>query len=130
MARIESAELPQKEWIVGCTLKGKETDSRKKKKSTVHAETSSELILERAGLVIFKTALLELTAFRLIPAIYPVRRAKPENYWKQKLIPDMAYPAMESVIYLKLIPGNIFLDPLSFGPDRLYQSAQGLCRRN
>ena len=81
MARIESAELPQKEWIVGCTLKGKETDSRQKK-STVHAETSSELILERAGLVVFKTALLELTAFRLIPAICPVRRAKPENYWK------------------------------------------------
>ena len=35
--------------------------------TTVRAEIITELILERAGPVIFKTVLLELVAFRLIP---------------------------------------------------------------
>ena len=51
---------------------------------TVHAEIIIELILERAGSVIFnKNFLLELIAFRLIPVIGPARRAKLEIYWKQ-----------------------------------------------
>ena len=50
---------------------------------TVRAEIITELIPERAGPVIFKTFLLELIAFRLIPVICPARRAKPENYWKR-----------------------------------------------
>ena len=50
--------------------------------TTVRAEIITELILERAGPVIFKTFLLELIAFRLIPVICPARRTKPENYWK------------------------------------------------
>ena len=33
--------------------------------------------------VLFKSFLLELIAFRLIPAICPARRAKPENDWKR-----------------------------------------------
>ena len=43
----------------------------------------TELILERAGPVIFKTFLLKLIAFRPIPVIFPARGAKPENYWKR-----------------------------------------------
>ena len=50
---------------------------------TVRAEISTEFILGREGPVIFKTFLLELIAFRLIPGICPARRAKPENYWKR-----------------------------------------------
>ena len=50
---------------------------------TVRAEIITELILERAGPVIFKTFLLEIIAFRLIPVICPARQAKPENYWKR-----------------------------------------------
>ena len=50
---------------------------------TVRAEIITELIPERAGPVIFKNALLELKAFRLIPVICPARRAKPENDWKR-----------------------------------------------
>ena len=50
---------------------------------TVCAEIITELILERAGPVIFRTFLSELEPFRLIPVIFPVRRAKaPENDWK------------------------------------------------
>ena len=49
---------------------------------TVRAKIITELILERAGPVIFKTFLLKLIALRLIPVISPARRAKPENYWK------------------------------------------------
>ena len=52
-------------------------------KNTVRAEIITELILERAGPVILKTLLLELIAFRPIPAICPARGAKPENYWKR-----------------------------------------------
>ena len=37
---------------------------------TVRAEIVTELTLERAGPVIFKTFLLELLAFRLIPVIF------------------------------------------------------------
>ena len=37
---------------------------------TVRAEIITELILERAGPVIFKTFLLELKAYRLIPVIF------------------------------------------------------------
>ena len=47
---------------------------------TVHAENITELIPKRAGPIIFKTFLLELIAFSLIPVICPARRAKPENY--------------------------------------------------
>ena len=52
-------------------------------KLTVCAESITELILKRAGPVIFKTLLLELTAFRPIPVICPAREVKPENYWKR-----------------------------------------------
>ena len=69
---------------------------------TVRAETITELILERAGPVIFKTLLLELIAFGLNPVICPARRAMPENYWKQESIPDRAYPVMKSVILVNL----------------------------
>ena len=51
--------------------------------STVRAEIITELILKRVGPVIFKTFLLELIAFRPIPAICPARGVKPENYWKR-----------------------------------------------
>ena len=50
---------------------------------TVRAEIITELILERAGQVIFKTFLLKLIAFTPIPVIFPAREAKPENYWKR-----------------------------------------------
>ena len=40
------------------------------------AEIIAELIPKRAGPVIFKTLLLELIAFRLIPVICPARIAK------------------------------------------------------
>ena len=50
---------------------------------TVRAEIITELILKRAGPVIFKTFLLELIAFRPIPVICPARGVKPENYWKR-----------------------------------------------
>ena len=40
---------------------------------TVSAEIITELILKRAGPVIFKTFLLELIAFRPIPVICPAR---------------------------------------------------------
>ena len=51
--------------------------------TTVRAEIMTELILKRAGPVIFKTFLLELIAFRPIPVICPARGVKPENYWKR-----------------------------------------------
>ena len=51
--------------------------------NTVRAEIITELIPKRAGPVIFKTFLLELIAFRLIPVISAARGAKPENYWKR-----------------------------------------------
>ena len=51
--------------------------------ATVGAEIITELILERASPVIFKSLLLELMAFRLIPVIGPARKAKPDNYWKR-----------------------------------------------
>ena len=50
---------------------------------TVRAEIITELILKRAGPVIFKTLLLELVAFGPIPVICPARGVKPENYWKR-----------------------------------------------
>ena len=70
------------------------------------------VLLERAGLVIFKTFLLELIAFRLMPVVCPARRAKPENYWKRELLPDRAYPTIKSVIFQTLIPENMFPDLL------------------
>ena len=79
---------------------------------TVRAEIITELILKRAGPVIFKTFLLELIAFRPIPVICPARGVKPENYWKWLLIPNRAHPEKKSVIFQKLIPGNLFPDPL------------------
>ena len=65
----------------------------------VRAETMTELILDRAGPVISKTSLLEATALRLIPIIVFVlqEEQKTENYWRQQLIPDGAYPSMKSV---------------------------------
>ena len=51
--------------------------------STVRAEIIAELILKRAGPVIFKTFLLELIAFRPIPVICPAGGVQPENYWKR-----------------------------------------------
>ena len=51
--------------------------------STVRAGIITELSLERAGPVIFKTFLLELIAFRPIPVNCPARGVKPENYWKR-----------------------------------------------
>ena len=50
---------------------------------TVRAEMITELILKRAGPVIFKTFLLELIAFRPIPVICTARGVKPENFWKR-----------------------------------------------
>ena len=51
--------------------------------TAVRAEIITEIILERVGPVVFKTSLLELIAFRLIPVICPARLVKPENYWKR-----------------------------------------------
>ena len=48
----------------------------------IQFEIITELILKRAGPVIFKTFLLELIAFRPIPVICPARGVKTENYWK------------------------------------------------
>ena len=79
---------------------------------TVRAEIITELILKRAGPVIFKTFLLKLISCRPIPVICPARGVKSENYWKRKLIPNRTHPAKKSVIFQKLIPGNIFPDPL------------------
>ena len=79
---------------------------------TVRAEIITELILERAGPIIFWIFYRKLKAFRLIPVIWPAIRARPEKYWKRYSIPDRAYPAITSVIYQRLIPGNIFPDPL------------------
>ena len=62
---------------------------------TVRAEIITELIPEGVRPVIFLTFLLEFKAFRLIPVICPVRRAKPENYWKRYLIPNKANPAIK-----------------------------------
>ena len=59
---------------------------------TVRAEIITELILARAGPEIFMNLLLDLIAFRLIPVIWPARRAMPENYWKRQLIPDRSSP--------------------------------------
>ena len=70
-------------------------------KCTVRTEIITELIPERVGPVIFKTFLLEFITFRLIPVICPARRAKPENYWNEELIPDRAYPAIKSVVFQK-----------------------------
>ena len=63
-----------------------------------------------------KNFLLEFMAFRLIPVICPAkkRRAKPENYWKRELISDRVHPAIKTLTSQKLIPGNIFPDPLWF----------------
>ena len=53
-------------------------------RNTVRAEIITELILKRAGPVIFKAfLLLELIAFGPIPVICPARGVKPENYWKR-----------------------------------------------
>ena len=67
--------------------------------SVLSTEIITELIPERVGPVISKTFFLEFIAFRLIPVICPARRAKPENHWKQILIPDRAYPAIKSIIF-------------------------------
>ena len=51
--------------------------------ANVRAEIITELILKRAGPVIFKTFLLELIDFRPMPVICPASGVKPENYWKR-----------------------------------------------
>ena len=56
----------------------------------------TELSLERAGPVIFRTFALELIAFRLIPAICPARRGIPESDWKRPLLPGKAYPTIKA----------------------------------
>ena len=61
--------------VLSIVLRGKSVDL-----STVCTEIIAELILERAGPVIFQTLSQELKAFRQIPVICPARRAKPENY--------------------------------------------------
>ena len=52
----------------------------------------------------FWTFFLEFLHFRLIPVMCPARKTKPEIYWKRLLIPDRAYPAIESAIYQKFVP--------------------------
>ena len=80
---------------------------------TVRAEIITELILERAGPVIFKTLLLELIAFRLIPVICPARRTKPKKLLETIINSSQGLSReKKSVIYQKLIPGNNFPDPL------------------
>ena len=44
--------------------------------------------------------MLELIAFRLIPVVCPARSSKPENVWRRSLIPDRAYPAIESLVVI------------------------------
>ena len=56
--------------------------------------------------------LLELSAFTLIPAIVLQKEEAQKITGNENLIPDRAYPAMKSVIFQKLIPENIFPDPL------------------
>ena len=60
---------------------------------------TTELILKGAFPLNFKIFLLELLAFRPIPAICPARGAKPKITGNDKLIPDSAHPAIKSVIF-------------------------------
>ena len=72
--------------------------------STVRAKTIAELIPEGAGPVIFKASFtgINVIAVRLIPVTCPARRgAKPENDWKQLLVPDRTYPAIKSAKFEK-----------------------------
>ena len=86
---------------------------------TVRVEIITELILKRAGPVIFKTFLLELIVFRPIPVVCPARGVKPENCWKRELIPSRAHPAKKISYFSEIIPGNIFRIRYNFGPDSL-----------
>ena len=52
------------------------------------AEIITELIPERAGPAIFKSFLLELIPFRLIPVICPAREAKPEKLLETRINSD------------------------------------------
>ena len=53
------------------------------KRHTVRTEIITELILERAGPVIFKTFLLEFKSLQPDSCNFSARRAKPENYWNR-----------------------------------------------
>ena len=57
----------------------KSVDPKRGNSGSVCAETIAELILAWASPFVFKTGLLELKAFTLIPVICPARREKPEN---------------------------------------------------
>ena len=69
-------------------------------KFTVSAKTITEFILERAGPVILMTFLLQLKAFRLVPATCPARGTRSANYWKRWLIPGRAYLRGPAAIFL------------------------------
>ena len=64
----------------------------------------------------------ELVALRLIPVICHARSAKPENYWDRWWIPDRAYPAMKSEVFLTqiFIPGNILGSAMALVPTVLW----------
>ena len=79
---------------------------------TVRAEIITELIMKRAGPVIFKTFLLELIAFRPIPVICPARGVSLKITGNDNYFQTGPIPQKKSVIFQKLIPGNIFPDPL------------------
>ena len=59
--------------------------------STHACPISKRAIFTPQDLVIAHTTLLELRPFRLVPIFYPARRAKTENDWQRKFIPDRAY---------------------------------------
>ena len=62
---------------------------------------------------------LELIAFRLVPVICPAIRAKPENYWKQYLIPDRAFPAKKTSNFSEIVSNfGVIIQGLFFG-DRI-----------
>ena len=48
--------------------------------------TITELILERAGPILFKTFSLKFIAFRLIPAMCPARQAKTKEITNEKVL--------------------------------------------
>ena len=72
---------------------------------------------ERARPVIFETFLLEFILSDRFQYFCPARRTKPENYWKRELIPERAYPAIESAILQKFFLKTLFRIRYNFGPD-------------
>ena len=59
----------------------------------------------------FKTSLLEFIAFRRIPAIC-LQEEQSLKITENKINSRKGLPATKSVTFQKLIPGNIFPDPL------------------